>query len=81
MDSKISDGGPAFPVTVNQVPLNGEHSEIELEHSGMSLRDWFAGMALQGLLVNTPDGNNGVEVCLTAYKTADAMIAIRHKKV
>lgn len=39
--STIKDGGPAFPV--------GDQSTHPLL-IGMSLRDWFAGMALQGML-------------------------------
>lgn len=40
---KTNDGGPAFPVTF-------EHSEATSEKPGMSLRDYFAGQALAGLL-------------------------------
>lgn len=40
----MNDGGPAFPVMVNQVEMTG--SEVAIEHSGMSLRDWFAGQVL-----------------------------------
>lgn len=63
-------------------PFNG--------HSGISLRDWFAGMALQGLLSN---GNAQVVKAFSrhaesadvafaesAYNFADAMIAEREKK-
>jgi hypothetical protein len=39
-ESRIDDGGAAFPVRM------GYYSQ------GMSLRDWFAGMALQGILAN-----------------------------
>jgi len=52
MNTTQDDGGPAFP---------GKHQEnvgipdlapkmILIEHGGMTLRDWFAGMALQGLI-------------------------------
>jgi hypothetical protein len=37
----VIDGGYAFPVNTEQ-----EY------HGGMSMRDWFAGMALQGLYAN-----------------------------
>jgi len=41
--NSINDGGPAFPVPTD--PLNPGTN-------GMSLRDWFAGMAMQGMLSN-----------------------------
>jgi hypothetical protein len=56
-------GGPAFPL-----PDAGER--------GMTLRDWFAGQALAGLLAGV--GAAGVGVHLTnvelAYTYADAML-------
>ena len=42
----IDDGGPAFPCQ----PKNGQGYPCGEMLPGMSLRDWFAGMALQGLL-------------------------------
>lgn len=47
--SAKNDGGPAFPTKkTKQVGiLNVEQSE-----PGMSLRDWFAGQALVGILSN-----------------------------
>jgi hypothetical protein len=49
--SGSNDGGQAFPMSF------GFESE---NYSGMSLRDWFAGQALAGLLASghftTPDG-------------------------
>ena len=40
------DGGPAFP--------NGSYDTKTGNNLGMTLRDWFAGMALQGICAN-PD--------------------------
>jgi len=41
------DGGPAFPIP----PIDNGPGNIKSQpHYGMSLRDWFAGMALQGIL-------------------------------
>lgn len=51
-------------------------------YDGMTLRDWFAGMALQGLLSlqtvyeNRPDK----DVATHAYSAADAMISARNEK-
>lgn len=46
-----NDGGPAFPKPIgwNGLASNDEH-KCSPEAVGMSLRDWFAGQALQGLL-------------------------------
>lgn len=54
----MKDGGPAFPYPANQY---GAHDRCD----GMSLRDWFAGQALPGLLNAagpnlTPDGCEGI---------------------
>jgi len=46
MTEKINDGGSAFARPVG----HGDQHEMA---GGMSLRDWFAGMALQGRLANT----------------------------
>ena len=45
----------------------------------MSLRDWFAGMALQGLLVTQYSAPNH-KVIEWAYQFADGMIAARERK-
>lgn len=46
-----SDGGPAFPI-----PWGCDKSGMHLpaDPKGMSLRDWFAGLALQGILAFAP---------------------------
>jgi len=47
---------------------------------GMELRDWFAGMALSGLLANPKndemDNDDLVTIC---YSTADDMMEMREK--
>jgi hypothetical protein len=45
--TKPNDGGPAFPKKGEMSPITGEFL-----NAGMSLRDWFAGMALHGLLAS-----------------------------
>ena len=42
------DGGPAYPQTEKRKLPQGKVERIL--HPGMTLRDWFAGMALQGML-------------------------------
>lgn len=48
----MRDGGPAFPRAASEYTENGTlHDGNRAEHAqpGMSLRDWFAGMALSGV--------------------------------
>jgi hypothetical protein len=49
--------------------------------SGRSLRDWFAGQAMPGLLASLQEeGVNCTLIAQLAYKISDAMIAQREKK-
>jgi len=80
MSDKPNDGGPAFPfVAVSEAtgqPINGCFDP------GMSLRDWFAGQALAGLLasgVAAARGQTCEDVAEIAYANADAMLAERAK--
>lgn len=58
-------GGPAFP------------GESALLNKGMTLRDWFAAKAMQGMLMR---GYGNLEhLPVDAYAFADAMIAEREK--
>lgn len=84
----MKDGGQAFPgrVTVPGHAIEtGMGTQYEPEqavyHTGMSLRDWFAGMALQGLIADEGYSTNKwpFNLVLDAYKIADAMIAEREK--
>lgn len=42
-------------------------------HSGMTLRDWFAGLAMQAMIGSIP----GHQIAPDAYDMADAMIKFR----
>jgi hypothetical protein len=44
----------------------------------MTLRDWFAGMAMQGLLARHEDTNER-GIAWDAYRYADAMLAARRE--
>jgi len=72
-------GGPAFPSS-NKVRLGDYETN---GHPGMSLRDYFAAHALQGLIVRKLDDLsvviNGDMYANVAYSLADAMIAEREK--
>ena len=83
--SKQKDGGPAFPVT--------EYFDRfeKLNETGMTLRDWFAGKVISGLLENKDMVKAMIETgrnrdmavtevaAASAYDYADAMLAVRDK--
>lgn len=81
--SKQNNGGPAFPHSARLVaPDTYEH----LTHGGMSLRDYFAAKAMQGLLANTLMGDASLharapdwlaDISVGAYEFADAMLRAR----
>jgi hypothetical protein len=69
-NEQINDGGQAFPMSF------GYESE---NYSGMSLRDWFAGQALAGMLANA-GGNRELHkqsLAEISYAQADAMLVAR----
>lgn len=77
------DGGPAFSGThLENVPIGGpgwsSETTVERKHLGMSLRDWFAGQALPGI-VELFRINSAQEAASMAYKVADAMLEARKK--
>jgi hypothetical protein len=73
--SKPTDGGAAFPEAASGPYPNGE---IVIGRSGMSLRDWFAGMAMQGFNANPSIDFASIDMAEAAYKDADAMLAARN---
>ena len=75
--TKLDDGGPAFPLP--------DLSSIGMDRSekmdGMTLRDWFAGQALAGIIAN-PHNERQVtrlQMAQDAYTFADAMLTARKK--
>ncbi len=73
----MDNGGPAFPCEV-LVDQCGTKSTWE----GMTLRDYFAAKAMQGLLAQSGGTAHSSNVGLGAeyaYKMADAMLAERNK--
>lgn len=79
-----NNGGPAFPRTGGEVP-GPNTSEWVTPQQGMPLRDWFAGMALQGILAAQIHGMNDVPskgpFARLAYDAADSMLAFREPKL
>jgi hypothetical protein len=77
--SEKETGGPAFPIPLN--PGESYRAEGHGPADGMTLRDWFAGKALDGICAH-PDswGATSVkEVCKRAYEIADLMLEERTK--
>jgi hypothetical protein len=75
------EGGPAFPSTTRKVT---DTEESETFYKGMSLRDWFAGKALNGLIAFPGMVEGGLTkspgpVVRIAYEYADAMLKEREK--
>lgn len=85
MNEQIKDGGPAFPQPVAGC-VDGsvyEARQVAQDAGGMSIRDWFAGMALQGIVASACeraekewDAELGAAY---SYQIADAMLAERSK--
>lgn len=61
------DGGPAFPVDPS----------ISMHREGMSLRDYFAGLAMQGLVAGDAEFDGHIGYAKSAYMFADAMLEAR----
>lgn len=82
----VNDGGPAFPVPASDARNVFDEPDGNKHKPGMSLRDWFAGQALQGCLayshVNPMIGNyhencSVLTVAQHSYAIADAMLKAR----
>lgn len=71
--SAINDGGPAFPVPDSH-HANGQ---VQYGANGMTLRDWFAGQALAGLLAATDLSGTHALYAEESYEFADAMLKAR----
>lgn len=83
---KINDGGLAFPgARYEQVGTMRDHGGDtdeptfgDITHPGMTLRDWFAGMAMSGMLGGQPGSHlAATKIGKESYDVADAMIAAR----
>ena len=71
MSAPIKDGGPAFPIAT-------DFSRIQ---EGMTLRDYFAAAALQGMIAcEQVQHDTFQDYARIAYQQADAMLAERALK-
>jgi len=73
MNSQTPDGGPAYP-TLYIEPEYGS------SYGGMTLRDYFAGQALAGMLANSSARGAWATYAEHSYAQADAMLAERGGK-
>ena len=65
----INDGGPAFPTA------------FQLHSKGMTMRDYFAAAALQGLMAKMePENQLEHHIAKWSYEAADAMLKARGSK-
>ncbi len=76
------DGGPAFPQSVSS--SEGPTCSFDfVDGSGMSLRDHFAGMAMQGFCLQATGqydkGPCNAAIVERSYVIADLMLAEREK--
>lgn len=77
MTDTINDGGPAFPTQT--FCYDGQGQILQYQEPGMTLRDYFAAAALQGITARTHINSDMRGWAELAYKHADAMLAERNK--
>lgn len=73
---KTKTGGPAYPLPVNDEQCR---ARFDSGYGGMSLRDYFAAKALQGLIASNDSeaGDRIEDIPAYAYQIADAMLKAR----
>jgi|8_EtaG_2_1085327.scaffolds.fasta_scaffold222806_2 hypothetical protein len=71
MSEQVKGGGPAFP-------QGKQVGQCSVSEGGMTLRDYFAAKAMQGICAH-PDnwGLLGDRLAKEAYRVADAMLIAR----
>ena len=75
LGQEFNYNGPAFPQS------NPDVAYSDYIGGGMTLRDWFAGQALMGLLACGEHNEHTSSVTAAAsYQMADAMLAAREEK-
>jgi hypothetical protein len=60
-DPKLDDGGPAYPCNPNVLEIDQDGKVRAVDYPRMSLRDWFAGLAMQSII-------NGLAYCVSDPK-------------
>ena len=77
---KKNNGGPAFPRSGFGMSAGTESFCNTSPNVGMTLRDWFAGQALNGICADPQYTPEPEEYGSLAYEIADVMIAERDKE-
>lgn len=93
----VNDGGPAFPHGPLGDTMHGEEGRVWHQFpagAGMTLRDYFAGQAIAGVIRSTVEADSAAVlsesadatglaieqvIARSAYEIADAMLAAREK--
>ena len=74
--SKQNNGGSAFPYSIRE-----EGSEYTSESSkGMTIKDYFAGQAIIGIIANSDGLKYTDSMANAAYEIADSMLKERQKQ-
>ena len=75
--SDEKDGGPAF--SVGRVSMSPATYDATIVEYGLSVRDWFAGMAISGVMTDNIDFDSASwpDCARHAYALADAMLEAR----
>ena len=68
-----ANGGSAFPT------VEANYHNENTRGDGLSIRDYFAAKAMQGMLSDPTVACDGVRLARIAYSHADAMLAERDK--
>lgn len=71
MPTDDKTGGPAFP--------NSVQPDFRWAEPGMTLRDWFAGQALAGMMADPTLTGTKESTARYCFECADAMLAERSK--
>lgn len=88
MDLQVKHGGPAFPAEVDNNTIETVEGFFDEpvaagerhQYRGMSLRDYFAAEALQGICASGPGSDiSNSFIASESYALADAMLAERAK--
>lgn len=69
--SIINNGGPAFPL---------HPDERNVSRYGMTLRDYFAAKAMQGMILLQSYRGTAADMAKESYSMADAMLKAREAK-
>jgi hypothetical protein len=84
MTNQINDGGPAFPTQATAKTTRTDKAQPVQTHygstHGMTLRDYFAAAALQGILARGQSLSSKRDEVVEAFQYSDAMLKAREAK-